>query len=239
VSGLATGFIFARGGSKGVPRKNLRLLAGRPLVAHAVEVAKACAHVGRVIISTDDHEIRDVAVAYGAEAPFLRPRELATDEAGEWFAWRHAIKAMEELGDPVERFVSIPPTAPLRRPEDVDRCVIALDEQPECDIVVTTAATNHNPYFNMVQVEPAGLVRRVIEPETHLNRRQDCPSVFNMTTVAYAARPDFVLSADGMFEGRVKAIEIPVSRAMDIDSELDLRMAEFLMEDAQNSGGRP
>jgi N,N'-diacetyl-8-epilegionaminate cytidylyltransferase len=228
-----TGFTFARGGSKGVPRKNLRLLAGRPLVAHAVAVSQECELISKTIISTDDPEIRDVAVAHGAEAPFLRPKLLATDTAGEWSAWQHAIKTMQELGQPVELFVSIPPTAPLRRPEDVDRCIAALCEEPECDIVVTVTVTNHSPYFNMVEIDPAGLARRVIEPDVHISRRQDCPQVFNLTTVAYAAWPDYVLSASGLFDGRVKTIEVPVERAIDIDSELDLKMAEYLMGEGQ------
>ena len=111
-----TGFIFARGGSKGVPRKNVRSLCGKPLIAHAIDAALGSRFIQRVVVSTDDPEIADVARRYGADVPFLRPAELATDTAAEWLCWRHAIQFVNaEAGRlPLDLFVSVPATAPLR-----------------------------------------------------------------------------------------------------------------------------
>jgi CMP-N-acetylneuraminic acid synthetase len=111
--------IFARGGSKGVPRKNLRLINGSPLIAYAIRTALGVRAVSRVVVSTDDLEIAEVARSHGAEVPFMRPAELATDEASEWHAWQHAIKTLEAASGQFDLFVSIPTVCPLRTSEDV------------------------------------------------------------------------------------------------------------------------
>ena len=219
-------FIFARGGSKGLPRKNIRPLAGKPLIAHAIETARASRHIQRVIVSTDDEEIAATARAHGAEVPALRPAELASDTASEWLAWRHAITAL--AGAPFDVFVSIPPTAPLRSVADVDACIETL-LGGDCDIVITASEAHRNPYFNMITRDADGTARIVIAPEGKVTRRQDAPAVYDVTTVAYAARPDFILRESGIFAGRVKAVLIPAERALDIDTQLDFDFAEFLL----------
>lgn len=221
----AFAFVFARGGSKGLPGKNLRLLAGRPLIAHAIDAARAAARIERVVVSTDDADIAGTARALGAEVPFMRPADLATDEAPEWLAWRHALEA---LGEPVGTFVSVPPTSPLRRPDDIDACVRRLDAG-DVDVVLTVTPARRNPWFNMVTVDDAGLARLVNEPTEPIHRRQAAPAVFDITTVCYAARPAFVAHADGLFAGRVGVVEVPPKRALDIDDALDLEIAEALM----------
>ena len=102
-------FIFARGGSKGVARKNLKLLAGTPLIAHAIVCAKACPSLGCVNVSTDDKEIATIARDWGADVPFIRPAELAADNSPEWAAWQHAVQTMADLGRPFDILVSLPP----------------------------------------------------------------------------------------------------------------------------------
>ena len=225
------GFIFARGGSKGIPRKNIRPLAGKPLIAYAIETAKQSRYINRVIVSTDDPEIAKIAKVFGADIPFLRPSGLAGDTAPEWLAWRHAIEEVQkETGKIPDVFVSIPPTSPLRDVSDVDRCISCLLEN-DADIVITVKRADRNPYFNMVTLDKNGYAKVVIQTGITLCRRQDAPPVYDMTTVAYAARPEFILQEDGMFCGRVRAVEIPPERAIDIDTELDFRFAEFLMSD--------
>ena len=219
-------FIFARGGSKGLPRKNLRPLAGQPLIVHAIELGLALPRVKKVIVSTDDLEIADIARNAGAEIPFLRPAELATDTAPEWLAWRHAIRAVREAGETIDVFLSLPPTSPLRTVEDVDCCLDALLNS-KSDIVVTVRDAERSPYFNMVRQTEEGDVRLAIEGEFY--RRQDAPIMYDMTTVAYAARADFILEADRIFDGRVQAVWIPRERALDIDNELDLIVGESLV----------
>lgn len=225
------GFVFARGGSKGVPRKNLRLLAGKPLIAYSIEAALASRSVQRVVISTEDEEIAEVARRFGGETPFLRPCELATDSAPEWLAWQHAIRSVEggAGAEKIDVFVSIPPTAPLRSPGDIDACVDLLTASG-ADVVVTVAEAHRNPYFNMVVLDESQKARIVATDGRKPCRRQDAPRVYDMTTVAYAARPDYVLSVDGLFNGDVRAVVVPPERAIDIDTELDMAFAEFLLD---------
>ncbi len=228
---LRLAVVPARGGSKGLPRKNLRALAGKPLIAHAIETALSSQWIDRVIVSTEDAEIARVARQYGAEVPFMRPRELATDDAPEWLVWRHAIQKIEEA-DPetkIDTFICVPPTSPLRNVEDVDACIRLLEED-DADLVITVRPAERNPYFNMVTLDEKAYARLVIQAGQPIHRRQAAPQVFDITTVAYAAQPEFVRRANSMFEGRVKAVVVPSERALDIDTELDLKFAEFLIQ---------
>ena len=222
--------IFARGGSKGVPRKNVRMVGGKPLIAHAIDVARQSALVSRVFVSTDDPEIASVAAAHGADVPFVRPPELARDDSPEWLAWQHAIRTLDgQGGGPTwDAFLSVPTTSPLRRVEDLDACIQALLTS-DADIVLTVRPSERSPYFNMVTLDAERVARLVIPPSREVVRRQDAPAVYDITTVAYAARPAFVLRAASMFDGRVKAVVVPAERALDIDTEYDLKVAECLM----------
>lgn len=224
------GFIFARGGSKGVPRKNIRLLAGKPLIAYAIETARSSELVNRIIVSTEDAEIAEVAKQYGAEVPFVRPKELAQDDSPEWSAWQHAVQALQGIrGIPkIDAFISIPPTSPLRGVEDVDACIRMLLHS-DADLVITVKPGHRRPYYNMVTLDQFGYARLVWNRARAVPNRQSSPMVFDMTTVAYAARAAFVLNASSMFEGKVKAVVVPPERALDIDTELDFRFAEFLL----------
>jgi len=227
------GFVFARGGSKGVPRKNIRLLAGKPLISYAIDAAFQSKWIDRVVVSTDCEEIAQVARDCGAEVPFLRPASLASDTAPEWHAWRHAILEVEELQQrPLDVFVAIPTTAPLRSPSDIDACIELLLSS-DADIVVTASKSQRSPYFNMVLIDEERTARLVNPPPNGLARRQDAPPTYDMATVAYAARRDYVLNAEWMFYGDVKAVEVPAERAWDIDTELDFQIVEFLMEREQ------
>lgn len=229
-------FIFARGGSKGVPRKNLRLLASKPLLAYAIEAARCSRWIQRVIVSTDDPEIAETARRFGAEVPFMRPPELARDDTPEWLAWRHAISTVQAAGETFDVFVSVPPTSPLRVAEDVDRCIQELLAS-DADAVITVREAERNPYFNMVTLDERGYARQVMKQPGTLGRRQDAPTVWDVTTVAYAVRPEFVMSANGLFEGKVRAVVVPRERALDIDTELDLEIAEFLLQKRRKPRG--
>lgn len=229
-SSIVVAIIPARGGSKGVPRKNIRSLAGKPLIAYAIETALASDLIDRVIVSTDDAEIANVARQYGAEVPFMRPRQLAQDDSPEWLTWQHAVRMLQAIeGDAkIDVFICISPTSPLRAVEDVEACIQLLLNS-DADLVITVKPAERNPYFNMVVLDGAGYARLVIPPERPIHRRQDAPPLYDITTVAYAFRPEFVLSANSEFEGRVKAVVVPAERALDIDTELDFKFAEFLL----------
>ena len=220
-------FIFARGGSKGLPGKNIREFGGKPLIAWSIECALSVEKIDQVIVSTDSEEIAEISKKYGAEVPFMRPQELATDESAEWLSWRHALAYIEESsGNLPEAMVSIPTTAPLRAISDVESCLEHFFKG-DCDVVITVTESYRNPYFNMVTENKDNTVKLAIE-DYKVTRRQDAPVVRDMTTVCYVANPKFVLSHNSIFDGRVKAVNIPKERAIDIDSLLDFQIAEFI-----------
>jgi CMP-N-acetylneuraminic acid synthetase len=222
-------FIFARGGSKGLPGKNIRLLGGKPLIAWSIEQALAVSRISRVIVSTDSEEIAAVARQHGAEVPFIRPAELALDDSPEWLAWRHALTFLQDTeGVLPDAMLSVPTTAPLRQAIDLENC---LDEfaKGDSDTVITVSDAHRNPWFNMVKQNSDGSVGLVMGTVTGITRRQDAPAVFDMATVAYVARPQFVLQQMGTFSGRVRAVMVPVERAIDIDTLFDFELAEFLL----------
>ena len=224
----AVAFIFARGGSKGLPGKNIRNFAGKPLIAWAIEHAYASKDIRRVIVSTDSEEIAAIALQYGAEVPFMRPSNLAMDDSPEWLAWRHALEFLQkDEGSLPDAMVSVPVTAPLRLPIDIDRCLERFSKD-DVDVVITVTDAHRNPYFNMVSERSDKCVGLVIPPVSGISRRQDAPVVFDMTTVAYVADPVFVMNHGSIFSGRVQAVHVPIERSIDIDTLLDFEIAQFL-----------
>lgn len=225
----ATAFIFARGGSKGLPGKNIRPLGGKPLIAWSIGHALAVRRIERVIVSTDSEEIAAVARESGAEVPFIRPAELARDDSPEWLAWRHALNyLLDTNGALPEAMVSVPATAPLRLPSDIENCLDEY-EKGDADMVITVTDAHRSPYFNMVKANADDTVGLVIPPQSSIARRQDAPAVFDMATVAYVARSAFVMTHNAAFDGRVRAVHVPTERAIDIDTLLDFQIAECLL----------
>lgn len=221
-------FIFARGGSKGVPRKNLRAAGGISLLERSISTAKQVFRSDRVFVSTDDDEIASEAVRVGAQV-IIRGPALSSDNSPEWFAWQHAITTLRERGVFCDVMVSIPPTAPLRLSVDIQNCVSALDSKTDC--VVTMVKSPLHPAFNMVSRDDDGMVRLGFSGSPSVSRRQDARPLYAMTTVAYVAWADFVLSHDNMWQGRVRGVEIPPERALDVDSEWDLHVADLVLRE--------
>ncbi|MBT6471664.1 MAG: acylneuraminate cytidylyltransferase family protein [Candidatus Marinimicrobia bacterium] len=221
--------ICARGGSKGLPGKNIKKLGGTPLIGWSIKVAKRIERVSRVIVSTDSEEIAEIALEYGAEVPFMRPKDLALDDSPEWLVWRHAINYLESRqGEKIEGLVVLPATAPLRSIEDVNDCIDEF-EKGEVDSVITVSEANRSPYFNMIVNDKKGYSSLVIQLKKGIVRRQDAPKVYDMTTVAYVVNTNFVKKFDGIFEGMVKSVVVPPERAIDIDTMLDFKIAEYLI----------
>ncbi len=224
----AVAFIFARGGSKGVPRKNIRPLGDKPLIAHSILLAQRCPSIRRVIVSTEDAEIAAVARQFGAEVPFLRPAELATDTASEHLAWQHAVREIfgETPGADAPFFVSLPATSPFRAVEDVEACLSRLQEGFDAIATVTPAASN--PYFTMVTLNPDGAIAPLM-PGARFVRRQDAPAVYDLTAVAFVTRPSYVLEVTDFYAGKVGVVVVPPERALDIDTPHDFELAEAIM----------
>lgn len=227
--------IFARGGSKGIPNKNLQLVAGKSLIQRAIDTALASVNVDRIIVSTDSTEIAKVAIAAGAEVPFLRPAYLAEDSSAEWFAWRHALAYLDKSdGVLPDAMISIPTTSPLRLVSDIDACIEAYD-QGGWDAVITVSEAQRNPYFNMVQIDSSSRASIAVKPPSDLVRRQDSPVLFDICTIAYVVRAEFVLQHDSMWDGRVGTVVIPQERALDIDTPFDLKVADLILNDQAQS----
>ena len=226
-------WIFARGGSKGLPRKNVMPLAGMPLIAHAIESGLRSEWIDKVFVSTDDPEIADVAREYGAEVPFLRPSALASDQAPERLAWRHAVEWVDQSGLPaMDIMVSLPPTSPLRTIEEVNRGIEQFMDGGG-DTIIAVSRSDRHPSFNVVNVAGDGRVSLVNPPESKGARRQDFDPVYDIATAFYITSPEFVMRTDSFWDGRVGAVEIPVEHAVDIDGELDFEFDEFLLHRKQ------
>ncbi|MBI6853131.1 acylneuraminate cytidylyltransferase family protein [Pseudomonas cichorii] len=223
-------FIFARGNSKGLPEKNIKRLGEKPLLAHSIDVARQVPAIQKIFVSTDSLVIADVARQYGAEV-IERPCELATDEAPEWLAWQHAIQHLVARGERFDLFVSLPATSPLRSSEDVQACIQAATD---VDVVVTVTPASRSPFFNMLVRDEQGISSIVCSGE-NFHRRQDAPEVYDMTTVAYVARPQYILDNTKLFAGRVRSVVVPRERAVDIDDIYDFKMAEFFLTERENN----
>ncbi|MEZ4233137.1 MAG: acylneuraminate cytidylyltransferase family protein [Polyangiaceae bacterium] len=220
-------FIFARGGSKGLPGKNVRPLAGKPLIAHSIEVAHQVPELERVFVSTEDAEIAAVAREYGATV-IDRPAELAEDTSPEWLAWRHAIEWVRTNVGDFDEIVSLPATSPLRSVEDV-QAVIQTRRERGADVCMTVTPSSTNPYFTMVTLDEQQAASLVLTTDRAIERRQDAPAVYDITAVAYVMTPEFVMSQPGMFSGHVVAVSVPKQRAVDIDDIYDFKLAEVLL----------
>ncbi|WP_417448334.1 cytidylyltransferase domain-containing protein [Idiomarina abyssalis] len=220
-------FVFARGGSKGLPGKNIKELAGKPLLKYSIDSAKASRLIDRVFVSTDDIEIASVAKNNGAIV-IDRPIELAQDGTPEWLAWRHAIDWVTTRYGSFDYFVSLPATSPLRSVEDIDAAIIKQRDK-KADICIAVTPSNRSPYFNMVICDEDEYVELVKKPKDEVARRQDAPSVYDITTVVYVSSPKFILENYGLFSGKVASIEVPKSRAVDIDDIYDFKLAETIL----------
>lgn len=217
-------FIFARGGSTGIIRKNLQEIDGFSLIARAVRAALGVGEINDVVVSTDDAEIAKEALRHGALVPFMRPAEFASNHAPEWKAWQHAV-SHPSVGN-FDVFISVPPTAPLRTSKDLSCCLRAY-HQSGADIVVTGTESARSPYFNLVKKNAEGLVEVFEKLDDTVTRRQDAPTTYDLTTVAYVSSPRHIMRASGVFDGRVSLVCVPRIRALDIDEPVDLETARF------------
>jgi N-acylneuraminate cytidylyltransferase len=221
--------ICARGGSKGILNKNIKPLAGEPLIVRSINQIKELKEIEKVIVSTDSKKIASIAINAGAEVPFMRPKSLAKDNAPEWLVWRHALETINKIdGNYPDILIVVPVTAPLRTVKDLKNCLKEY-QKGDADIVITATDSNRSPYFNMIKVDEEGMANLLISPRETITRRQDAPEIYDMTTVAYVTTPKFVLENDGIFSGKVRHVHIPIERALDIDTPFDFKIAELLL----------
>lgn len=222
---LTIATICARGGSVGVPGKNIRPLMGKPLIAHTIEQALIMPGIDRVFVSTDAQDIADVAVAAGAEVPFLRPDHLATSDAPKLDALEHLVVWVEQQYGPVGTVVDLDPTSPLRTLDDIKTCMEILDD--ETDVVITGYEADKNPYFNMVEHKEDGRIGLVKPPSGGVVARQQAPGVYSMNASIYVWRRRSIQK--GLWAGNAKLHVMPRERSVDIDEPLDFDIVELLM----------
>jgi CMP-N-acetylneuraminic acid synthetase len=221
-------FIGARGGSKGVLRKNIRMLAGKPLIAYAIESALHSGIFSSVVVSTDDQEISSVAKKYGAEVPFLRPKKLASDSASMGDVLIHGIKKLYSLGYEFDMFVNRDCTVPFIRNVDVKGCIDLLKKR-KCDAVFCVYEQHLNPYFNMMETNTNGFLQFSKKLKMRPKRRQDAPIVYQLNGLfAYYVKQ--FLKFGTPFPPKSIPYVIPAETGLMIDTEFEFKIAELVIQ---------
>jgi N-acylneuraminate cytidylyltransferase/CMP-N,N'-diacetyllegionaminic acid synthase len=230
--------ICARGGSKGVPGKNIRELLGKPLIAHSIEQARASGLFEAVAVSSDSEAILEAARQAGADVLVRRPDEMATDTAGKLPAIEHCFRTAEQvLGKQFPVFADLDATSPLRIPEDIAGAVRLLEERGVSS-VITGAPARRSPYFNLVELDENDVVFVSKTPAKPILRRQDAPRCFDMNASIYVWRRDRFLEKPAVFYPDTLLFEMPEARSIDIDSDIDWELVQLLMQRAAQQEAR-
>lgn len=220
--------IPARGGSKGVPHKNILNLAGKPLIAYTIEAALKSKNSRRVIISTDDVRIAEVAKSYGAEVPFLRPAELAKDDTPSLLVIQHAVKYVEENeGHKFDVVVVLQPTSPLRSEKYIDEAVEKL-LRTGADSVVTVCEVKHHPFWGFTA--KGDKLYPFSKKGITISRRQDLPEIYAVNGAVYAVRRNVLFEQNSLYGKDTRAVVMPYEESLDIDNYFDLFIAEMVLK---------
>ena len=220
--------ICARGGSKGVPGKNLREIAGKPLIAHTIEMALACRVFDAVAVSSDSESILETAAAFGATHLVNRPEELASDSAPKLPAVRHCVLEVESNYGKVDVIVDLDATSPLRIIEDILGCLTFFRESA-CSNVITGCVSRRSPYFNLVEVEADGTMHLAKTRTPTPRRRQDTPPTYDMNASIYVWGRAALFDGDDVVRPKTRLYVMPEDRSLDIDTELDFELVSYLM----------
>ncbi len=223
--GKTVGFIFARGGSQGLRKKNIHPFLKQPLITHSIKFLKSIKKIDSIYVSSDNNTILEIAKKNKVNT-IKRPLKLSSNNSSEWSAWKHGINYVKKKQGDFSTFVSIPPTAPLRTVNDI-RKGLKKFESVDCDICISYTKSQRSPYFNIVK-EYKKQYLKLFDKSYKISNRQDVPVTYDITTLFYIASPDYILNNSHIFDGKVVGVEIPKSRSIDIDDILDLKVAEFL-----------
>ena len=224
--------VCARGGSKGVKNKNIRMLLGKPLIAYTIEALKSWGKAHRIICSTDSEEIRKIAIDYGAEAPFLRPPELATDYAGKLDVFKHMLKICEEeKNEKYDFFYDLDVTAPLRTVKNIDEAFNKILNS-DADLLCSAYIADRNPYFNMVELDEKGYAHICIKTKKPIVARQQAPKVYALNASIYILRRAFLMKTSYIYGGKTIIYEMS-DTAVDIDLQIDFDFIEFLLKEGK------
>lgn len=225
--------ISARGGSRGLPGKNIRLLLDKPLIVWSIEQALATPEIDRVVVSTDSEEIARVAREAGAETPFMRPAHLATSEAGKFDVFKHALASCEKYyGEEYEFYLDLDCTNPLRDISDISACITQFRDRRQhgVDGIFTICLARKNPYFNLLEADDAGAMKICKKLPGPIVRRQDEPPVYEHVASIYVLSPDYIRSVSYLLDGHMEGYDIGREKSLDVDSDFDLLLIEYLMK---------
>jgi CMP-N,N'-diacetyllegionaminic acid synthase len=225
--------ISARGGSKGVPGKNIRLINGKPLIVWSIEQALATKEIDKVVVSTDSYEIAKIAREAGAETPFIRPECLSNSEAGKFAVFKHALESCEKYyEEKYEIYVDLDCTSPLRDVSDISSCIKKFKERRSIGVdgVFTICEARKNPYFNLLELDKNGALKICKKLENTVIRRQDAPNVYEHVASIYVLDPEYIKKANYLLDGHTEGFDIGSEKSLDIDSEFDFLLIEHLMK---------
>ena len=220
--------ITARGGSKGIPKKNIKLLNGKPLIEYSIDIAKQVADIKDICFTTDCDEIITVAENLDLEIPFKRPTELATDSANSRDVILHALEAYEKLNNKTyDAILLLQPTSPFRTLKQVRDCLKMYDNT--LDMVVSAKQASANPYYNLYE-EDNGFLKP--SKEGNYTRRQDCPDVWEFNGAIYVINSDSLRQHKMKAFSKVKKYIMSEETSLDLDTLLDWKIAEFYLQDS-------
>lgn len=227
--GRVLAIIPARGGSKGIPRKNIFPLCGKPVLQYTAEAAHSATTLARVILSTDDKEIAEVGRKCGLDVPFTRPAELARDDTPSLAVIQHAVAFVEDCGETYDAICLLQPTTPLRRPEHIDACVrLLFESQVDSVVTVLPVPDKYNPCWVYFQ-EPDGTLHLSTGGRDPIPRRQELPVALRREGSVYVTRRDVVMEHNSLYGERVVGYQIDPDESVDLDSMDDLKRAEQLL----------
>ena len=221
--------ICARGRSKGLKNKNLLKIDNIPLIGHAINTAKSIKKFTTIVVSTDSSKIAKQAKIFGAEVPFLRPKKISSDNSKEILAWKHAINFYKKRGKKFDAIVSLPCTSPLRLKKDILNCISKF-ETLKYDTIITVRESIRNAFFNMAKKNSNNNFEIVNKQKKYIHNRQQAPKTYDVCTICFISKINFVLKSENLLEGKVGAVKTPKERSIDIDNKLDFVIAKKIYE---------
>lgn len=228
--------ISARGGSRGLPGKNIREMLGKPLIVWSIEQALATKEIDRVVVSTDSEAIAEIARAAGAETPFIRPDYLSSSEAGKFGVFKHALQACEDhYAETYDLYVDLDCTSPLRDVSDISACIAQFHKRKihGVDGVFSICEARKNPYFNLLEADNEGALKICKKLPGTIVRRQDAPPVYEHVASIYTLSPDYIRKANYLLDGHTEGYDIGSEKSLDVDSDFDFLLIEYLMKRKQ------
>ena len=221
--------IPARKGSKRILNKNIKKFNGKPIISYSIKAALKSNLFDEIIVSTDSSKIAKQAKIFGVKVPFLRPKKISSDNSKEILAWKHAINFYKKRGKKFDAIVSLPCTSPLRLKKDILNCISKF-ETLKYDTIITVRESVRNPFFNMVKKNRNNNFEIVNKPKKYIHNRQHAPKTYDVCTICFISKINFVLKSENLLEGKVGAVKIPKERSIDIDNKLDFVIAKKIYE---------